>query len=225
MPKPKATGQERQAVRIGRTCRVCEHKDCARIELACASGRSDRKIAAEFGLRRDSVRGHWQNHVSPARKAELVGGPVVIAELARRAAEEDRSLIDFLSILRLELMHLFLRTKEHGSPYDASSVAGRLLSTLEAIGRLNGQLRAGITINNVNAVSSGPTVVLNDPAIIRMQAAIIRALGPHPEARAAVVAALRDLEGGTPSPAGLNGCHSPPLAVSGPPLIEAAVNA
>jgi hypothetical protein len=201
MPKPRAAGQEQQAVKIGRACKVCEHLECARIELACASGKSERKVAAEFGLRRDSVRRHWQNHVSGARKAELIGGPVVIAKLAERAAEEDRSLLDYLSILRSELLHLFLAAKDRGLTFDAASIAQRLLNVLEAIGRLNGQLRqAGITVNVANSVNSWPTVVLNDPQIIKMQSAIIRALSPFPEARAAVVAALRDLDAQTPRP-------------------------
>jgi hypothetical protein len=41
-------------------------------------------------------------------------------------------------------------------------------------------------------------VVLNDPQIIKMQSAIIRSLAPFPEARGAVIAALRDLEAQNP---------------------------
>jgi hypothetical protein len=110
-------------------------------------------------------------------------------------------LLDYLSILRSELLHLFLAAKDRGLTFDAASIAQRLLNVLEAIGRLNGQLRqAGITVNVANSVNSWPTVVLNDPQIIKMQSAIIRALSPFPEARAAVVAALRDLDAQTPRP-------------------------
>lgn len=164
---------------------------------------------------------HWQNHTSPARKAELIGGPVAIAKLAKRAAEEDRSLIDYLSILRSELLHLFMNAKERGLTFDAASIAQRLLNTLEAIGRVNGQLRqAGITINNVNSVSTGPAIVLDDPAVIKLQTAIIRALGPFPEARAAVVAALRELDSPMQPKPRPNG-HA---ALPGP-VIEAHANA
>jgi hypothetical protein len=217
-PKPGAPG-------AGRPCHVCRHKDVARIELACASGRSHYDIAAEFGISRHAVNRHWRAHVTDMRKAILIGGPVAIAKLAERAAEEDRSLLDYLSILRSELFHLFLAAKERGLTFDAASIAQRLLSTLEAIGRLNGQLRqAGITINNVNAVSSGPTtLVLNSPEVIKLQSTIISALSNHPEARGAVIAALRSLDAQSIGQ-GLNGCHGPPLAVSGPPVIE-AVNA
>jgi hypothetical protein len=198
MPKLRAAGQERQAVRIGRTFKVCEHKDRPRIELACASGQSDRKIAAEFGVSRDSVRRHWAGHVSASRKAELVAGPVELAKLAKMAAEQDASLLDYLAILRTNLFWLFEDARKRGLVLDCASIADKLLKVLKVIGELSGQLRqAGITINNVNAVGSVnavPALVLNDPQIIRMQAAIISALSPFPEARGAVIAALRDLE-------------------------------
>jgi hypothetical protein len=187
-PKPGAPG-------AGRPCHVCRHKDVARIELGCASGRSHYDIAAEFGISRHAVNRHLRAHVTDMRRAILIGGPVAIAKLAERAAEEDSSLLDYLGILRSELFHLFLQAKEHGLTFDAASIAQRLLNVLEAIGRLNGQLRqAGITVNVTNSVNSGPTLVLNDPQIIKMQATIIRALGPFPEARAPVVAAFRDLD-------------------------------
>ena len=150
MPKARPAGFERQAVKIGRTCRVCGHDDRARIELACASGKSERKVAAEFGLRRDSVRRHWLT-----RKAELVAGPVELAKLAKMAAEQDASLLDYLAILRTNLFWLFEDARKRGLILDCASIADKLLKVLKVIGELSGQLRqAGITINNVNAVGS-----------------------------------------------------------------------
>jgi hypothetical protein len=119
----------------------------------------------------------------------LIAGPVQIAKLAQRAVEEDRSLLDYLSILRSELLRLFLSAKQRGLTYDAASIAQRLLNVLEAIGLLNGQLRqAGIVINNTVG-SSNQTIVLNSPEVARLQSVIIRALSPFPEARAAVIEA------------------------------------
>jgi hypothetical protein len=186
--------------RSGRPCKVCGHADRVRIELALPSGISDRRLAAEFpGLSRDSIRRHWQNHVSPVRRAELIGGPERLADLAARAAAEGRSLLDYVSVLCSELMALFLHTKEHGSPYDTASVAGRLTAAIDLRARLTGELRAaGVTVNVANSMNAGPMVVLNDPQIIKMQSAIIRSLAPFPEARGAVIAALRDLEAQNP---------------------------
>jgi hypothetical protein len=185
--------------------------------VQCASGTSHYDIAAEFHVSRYSVNRHWANHVTPSRKAELIAGPVQIAKLARRAADEDCSLIDYLAILRSELLRLFMDARQRGLIADAASVAQRLLNTLDAIGKLTGQLRAGgIVINNVASIgSTAPTIVLNDPSIVRMQATIIRALARHPDARADVIAALRGLE---PKP---NGHADVALLVP----IEAAANA
>jgi hypothetical protein len=191
----------------------------ARIEFACSSGlRSHYQIAAEYKVTRFSVDRHWKNHVSPARKAELLGGPATIADMAAAAAKEDRNILDYLQIMRSELLRLFLLAKERNSLRDASHIAQRFLETLEVIARLNGQLRqAGVVINNVNAVgavNSGPQLIMNDPAIVRLQATIIRALAPHPEARAYVIRALKDLDA-----KGLNGNPAPSVALSGP-IIE-----
>jgi hypothetical protein len=86
--------------RSGRPCHVCRHKDRARIELAVASGRSHNDVAAEFGVSRFALNRHWSNHITPAQRAHFLGAPIEIGKLAEMAAREDRSLIDYLSILR-----------------------------------------------------------------------------------------------------------------------------
>jgi hypothetical protein len=122
--------------KCGKPCTICKHRECHRIELELASGRSTRTVAVEFVVSKDAICRHWNNHVTDARKAELIGGPVQIARLAKRAVEEDRSLLDYLSILRSELFRLFMDAKQRRLTYDASSIAQRLLNVLEAIGRL-----------------------------------------------------------------------------------------
>jgi hypothetical protein len=177
-------------------CKTCHHPERARIELELAAGHSLQSVGDEFGLTKDSVARHWNGHVTEKRKAELIGGPVAIRNLAKRAAEEDRSLIDYYTILRSELFHLFQEARERGLTFDCASIADRLLRTLDGIGKLTGQLRAaGININVANSVNAGPTLVLNSPEIVRLQSLIIRALSQFPEARAAVISALRDLGG------------------------------
>jgi hypothetical protein len=210
------------AARSGRECLVCHHPEVARIEFACSSGlRSHRQIAAEYKLSRFTIDRHWNNHVSPQRKAELLGVPATIADMAAAAAKEDRNILDYLSILRSELLRLFMKAKEHDSLRDASHIAQRFLETIETIARLNGQLRqAGIVINNnaVGVVNSGPQIVMNDPQVIKMQSTIIRALARHPEARADVIEALRSLE---PRPNG----HADPVGLLAPVIDVEAVDA
>jgi hypothetical protein len=197
-------------------CITCRHSERARIDLALASGRPLRDVAREFGLHKDCLQRHWQNHVSEERKLQLVGGPVALDKLARKAAEEDRSLIDYYAILRSQLFAAFQSAMDRGMTFDAASLADRLLRTLDSIAKLTGQLRAaGITVNVANSVNAGPTLILNSPEVVRLQSTIIRALSGFPEARNAVVASLRDMDGApalpAPLPASLNGSAPPPV--------------
>jgi hypothetical protein len=50
--------------RRGPPCTVCSHRDCARLELELAAGRSLQSVADEFGLSKDAVQRHWKNHVT-----------------------------------------------------------------------------------------------------------------------------------------------------------------
>jgi hypothetical protein len=217
MPFDDQSGQYRY-----RCCRVCGHKDRHRIELALAAGQSDRKVAAEFrGVSRDTIRRHWQSHLSASRKSELIAGPGRFRDLVALAVAEDKSLIEYLAFVRSELVNLFLQARDRGLTHDAAAIAQRLLNTLEMIGRMNGEIRtaAGVVINNVNATSDGSTFIqMADPLIVRLQAGLLKALAPHPAARQDVIKMLAELEAEQPIGQGLNGRHGPPLAVSGPVL-------
>jgi hypothetical protein len=205
--------------RSGRPCHVCRHQDRRRIELAIASGRSHNDVADEFGLSRFAINRHWAHHVTPVQKAQFLGAPLEIGKLAERAAQEDRSLIEYLGIVRSELMHLFTQAKDSGKVFEASHIAKSLLSCLESIGRVNGQLRAaGISITNINGavsntVNAGPALIMSDPQVVRMQSTIIRALARHPEARADVIEALRSLEPKSNGHAGPVGLLAPAIDV------------
>jgi hypothetical protein len=203
--------------RRGRPCSICRHVDRRRIELACASGRSHNDVAAEFGLSRFAINRHWASHVTVIQKEQYRMGPELeISKLAERAAAENRSLIEYLGILRSQLLNLFMEAKDTGNLFAASHVAKTLLACLEAVGKVTGELRsAGITINNVNAgtvghASPGPTLIMSDPQVIRLQATIISALSAYPEAKSAVILALHKLDA-QPIGKGLNGSHGAPM--------------
>jgi hypothetical protein len=88
-------------------CVVCKHPERARIELMRASGATLDTIARKFNVGRDSVWRHYGRHVSNETKAYLIAGPAKLDELAQRAAAEQLSLLDYLSIIRSALMSLF----------------------------------------------------------------------------------------------------------------------
>jgi hypothetical protein len=180
-------------VRINRPrrCAVCRHPERARIEMLRAGGASYESIGSKFGLHRDAVWRHWRDHTSPERKAQLLAGPVQLHELAQRAAAEGLSLLDYLSVVPSVLMAQLQAGAEAGDPHGTSATAGRLLQCLSEIGRITGELarigNAGVTVTN-------NVMILNSPAFGQLQTVILRALAPHPGARADVILALRQLE-------------------------------
>ena len=63
---------------------------------------------------------------------------------------------------------------------------------------MTGELRKhadsiGATVNILNGVVQQQPIVMGDPEVAKVQATVIRALRPFPEARAAVVEALDQL--------------------------------
>jgi hypothetical protein len=156
-----------------------------------ASGVSYEECGKHFGLSRDIVWRHWRLHVSPEQKAELVCGPVQWAELVAKAASESVSLIDYLALVRSRLLKLFLAGTDAGELHHSSTIAGRLLEVLRFQGKITGELLqhvgAGTTITNNIAI-------MQSPEYARLQSTIISALSPFPDARRAVIEALRAQE-------------------------------
>lgn len=178
-------------------CQVCRHDERWRIELLKAGGASLDSLAEKFNLQRDAIFRHWRDHVSDELKASYLAGPTQLQGLAEKAAETGSSVLDNLHAVRVVLWGALSSMTEAGDGRGQAYIAGRLTATLETIARVSGELGAmanSITINNTNVH------VLEHPAFLRVQATILRALASHPDARAAVVLALRGLEPESPPP-------------------------
>lgn len=174
-------------------CQVCRHSDRYRIELLRAGGASLYSLATRFDVDKDALQRHWTGHVSVEAKAEYICGPVQLRDLAVRASAEGLSLLDYLSLVRSRLLQQFSAACDAGDRSGTALLAGRLLEALREIGKLTGELMKGAggvstTITNNN------TLVMNSPLFADLQTALIRCLAPFPDARSAVVAALRELE-------------------------------
>jgi hypothetical protein len=175
----------------GPKCTVCAHDERWRIELLHAGGASLSSLAEKFGLSKDAIGRHWNNHVSQEIKASYLVGPAQLADLAAKAAEEGASVLDHFRAVRTMLMSQMAATTEAGDARGAAIVAGQLVGVLEKIGKVTGEIAtiAQGTINVTNNVA-----IVNSPEFAKVQAAILRALAPHSAARAAVVEALRELD-------------------------------
>lgn len=176
---------------MSQRCQCCRHPERWRLELLKAGGATLDSLADKFKLDRDSINRHWHKHVSPEMKASYLCGPAQLAELAEKAAAEGDSVLDHLRMIRTVLTGQLAAMTEAGDGRGAAYVAGRLTATLETIARITGELgelaRSTLNIN-------GNVTILQSSEFARVQAIMLRALAPFPEARGAVVVALRDLD-------------------------------
>jgi hypothetical protein len=169
-------------------CKLCGHADRVRIELQLAADASMNVIARKYGISRHILARHWANHVSDARRAALVLGPVKQITLAAQISEEAESVFDHFRAVRAGLYKLYDAALEAGDRNGGALLAGRLLTCLDKMGRLNGQLANSPLIQN-NTVNF---YLL--PEFASFQADLIRALSPFPEACEAVIAKFEELE-------------------------------
>jgi hypothetical protein len=170
-------------------CALCQHPERQRMELLCAGGASMRSVSAKFGVNRESLRRHYALHVDPERKIALTFGPVQRAHLESHLAEEATSVIDHYRAVRAGLYALYDAAVTAGDRTGGALVAGRLLTCLDSMARITGQLaQSPLVVNNTQ------NVFINDPGFAAFQAQLIAALRPFPDARTAVIACFEKLD-------------------------------
>jgi hypothetical protein len=173
-------------------CIVCTHPRRAQIEMLRAGGATLRAIAKRFGepLNKDNISRHFRNHVSRERRAQLLAGPARVEQLANAAADESRSLLEQLQIVRSVLLNQFLVSAEAGDRQAMVGVAGQLIQALRELGRATGELRelSGVTINQ-NVLN-----LFASPEFARLQEGLLKVARAHPGARADIIALLRGLD-------------------------------
>src|SRR5215467_6855659 len=173
--------------RTGR-CQGCNHVERVRIERLLAAGGSIKGTARKFEIDHHALRRHWINHVSAeARATYIAGAGATKDQLEAIVADESLALIDHYRIVRGGLYKGFGAASEIGDCSSLSMLAGRLHENLRDCGRLTGELQNGPLLNVQNNV-------LVNPDYSKAIARIVSAVAPYPEAREAVIAALRDLD-------------------------------
>jgi hypothetical protein len=181
------------ASKLSSRCQICRHPERWRIELLRAGGASLDALAAKFNVDRDAVWRHWGRHVSPEMKAGYLAGPVQLQELAAKAPDTGASVLDHLHAVRCVLMGQLSVMTEAGDARGAGYIGGQLVKVLETIARISGEL-GDLARSATYNVTNNIAVLQDHPAFARVQAAMLKALGPFPDARSAVVLALRDLD-------------------------------
>jgi hypothetical protein len=217
-PSPN-TSSARQAL-ARRNCTVCQHPERWRVELLKAGGASLDSLAQKFGLSRDAIYRHLARHVSAEMKGSYLLGPVQLQELAAKAADTGASVLDHLHAVRTVLMGHLATVTEAGDSRAAAHVAGRLTTLLEVIAKISGEL-GDLARSTTYNITNNVAVLQDHPAFAKVQASLLRALGPYPDARRAVVDALRELAAGK-TPATLSRNPGPDVAAPNGHLLELA---
>jgi hypothetical protein len=159
-----------------------------RIERLLAAGGSIKGTARKFDINYHSLRRHWINHVSAEGRAMYIAGTGASKDqLEALVADESLALIDHYRIVRNGLYKGFGAAAEVGDGNALALLAGRLHENFRDCGRLTGELQRGPLLNIQNNVLVNPDYTT---AIAR----IVSAVAPYPEAREAVIAALRELD-------------------------------
>jgi hypothetical protein len=183
------TARSRFRSKKGPQCSICTHPDRIRIEATRIAGASLDAIALKCGVSRDAVHRHMHRHVS----ADILNQyrlDVPVRELAARAADEGVSLLGYFSIVRGVLLQQFQLAASVNDKNGTAVLAGRLTEVLREIGRITGEILSTPGVMNVtNTVN-----FVNSPVFLDLQQMLIRRLAGHPDALAAVIEGLRELE-------------------------------
>lgn len=149
-----------------------------------------RSLSEKFSVNRENLRRHYALHVDPERKVALTFGPVQRAHLESHLAEEAESVIDHYRAVRAGLYALYDAAVTAGDRTGGALVAGRLLTCLDSMAKITGQmLQSPLVVNN-----NTQNVFVNDPGFAQFQSQLIAALRPFPDARNAVIACFEKLD-------------------------------
>jgi hypothetical protein len=179
-----------------RTCTICTHAQRQAIDEALVAGESFRSIAFRFDTSHMAVQRH---------KKHLSGKLVKAAERAeeRHADSLVEQLDTLLSRAKALLDEVFPEKRQNGQvvkPRDVAAALREMRETLLLMGRMTGQLKGdGATVN--------VGIMFGTPEWGRVTAALMGALLPYPDARAAVGDALAGLARGPETVAVVAGRH------------------
>ena len=157
------------------------------MELLLVSGVGRRAVARKFNVSADAVWRHGKSHISDEQRAQMLGGPVKLRELATKASEEGLSLLEYVGMLRSTALSRYFAACEAGDDQTANIVLGRLTDLLRLQGQFSGELtRATSTVTN-------NTLILSSPLMADLQQMLVTRLRPYPEAARAVMEGLEEL--------------------------------
>jgi hypothetical protein len=177
-------------IKKGRECGVCAHPDRASIELGLANRIALRTLSKRYGLSIDAIHRHRHKHMDATLTAQLMTrGRLTEIDLDHLRITESEGILHHLVTTRARLYRAIDATDDAGNHMESARITGILLKNLELTAKLLGELSAGSTSLTVNVLAS--------EEYFGLRVAIMQALKPFPEARAAVAHALQGYESPT----------------------------
>jgi hypothetical protein len=181
-PKPV----RRRSLQRGRRSTIIGHPDQARIERDLALGRPLQRIARKYGVSKDAAWRHKKN-LPPQLKAALAGHALAPEQdLDKIRVTESEGLLANLAAQRARLLlsqDAALEAEQFGL---VAQLAGGIHRNLELVGKYLGEFAQ----HSIHTTIS----LLVTPEYLELRSALLRALGPHPEAKRAVAAVLHNIE-------------------------------
>ena len=190
-------------------CRVCARPDCERVNARLRSGESERGIALEIGIPRSTLKSHRERCMRGRAKSGPPERQATAQALPPAAVRTASPPLPAVEPLPAELVIPALPEGDPRTPIltemarqygelDRALVRAQAADDDRGVATVVQQMR-GLVKQHADIVLRGwrpepPEVerVLTSPLIHRVFRLVADALLPHPEAREAVVAALRD---------------------------------
>lgn len=158
---------------MSRRCTVCVHADRPAIDQALVNRRPFRHLAGRFGLSTGALVRHHDDHLP-----ELLARARDAADVAQ--ADDLLAQVVALKARALAILDKAERAKDWRA---CASLLREARGSVELLGEL------------MHAIERRPTMnVLVAPEWLQARSVLVEALGPYPEARGAVAAALVRLE-------------------------------
>ena len=152
-----------------RRCTICSHKSRSAIDKSLVERRPFRDIAGQYKVSKSALVRHFDDHLPAA---------LIKAQEAKEAADADALLAQIVG-LRDEGLGVLEKAKDAEDLHTVLNAIKVTQGTIELLAKLAGQLRDAPTINLVLSAEWQA-----------VQANVLTALDPYPDARLAVAHAL-----------------------------------
>jgi hypothetical protein len=156
-----------------RPCSICVHPACHEIDMALVSGEPYRQVAKRFEASDQAMYRHKQEHL-----------PVVLAKAhaAKEVVLAD-SLLERINHLERRALAILETVEAAGAFETALRAIREARSCLEVCAKLRGELQ-----------QEGTTNITINAEWVAVRTVLLQALAPYPDARAAVAAALLEVD-------------------------------